>query len=55
MNRDMVAPLWQGVTLIAGRSNEGRVGPDRDLTAILLHAVKLLRADGFHKQQIQIP
>ena len=51
-NRDMVAPLWQGVTIIPDevtKADEGEI----KITAVLLHAVKILRTDGFYKQQTQ--
>ena len=50
--RDMVAPVWGGVTLIPDEitlAGKGQI----QLTAVLLHAVKLLRAGGFYKQQSQ--
>ena len=52
--RDMVSPLWQGVTMIRDEVTQAKKG-EIVLTAIMMHAVKLLRADGFHKQEIQIP
>ena len=53
MRRDMVAPMWEGVTLIPDevtRADQGEV----KISAILLYAVKILRAAGFHKQEIQV-
>ena len=50
--RDMVAPIWQGVTIIPDevtKAAEGQIV----ITAVMLHAVKLLRADGFYKQGTQ--
>ena len=50
--RDMVAPVWGAVTLIPDEitlAGKGQI----QLTAVLLHAVKLLRAGGFYKQQSQ--
>ena len=52
--RDMVAPVWEGVTLIPDEVTKAASGQIQ-ITAILLHSVKILRQDGFHKQQIQIP
>ena len=49
---DMVAPIWEGITLLDDPYTESGKGQIR-LTAYLLYAVKVLRADGFHKQQIQ--
>ena len=45
MRRDMVAPIWENVALI----KKGQI----QITAIMLHAVKILRTDGFYKQQTQ--
>ena len=48
--RDMVAPVWGAVTLIPDevtKAAEGQVV----LTAVLLHAVKILRTGGFYKQE----
>ena len=50
--RDMVAPIWEGVTLIADEVTKAANG-QIVLTAIMLHAVKILRAAGFYKQQTQ--
>ena len=50
--RDMVAPVWGAVTLIPDEitlAGKGQI----QLTAVLLHAVKLLRSGGFYKQQSQ--
>ena len=50
--RDMVAPIWEGVTLIPDEVTKAKSG-EIVITAVLLHAVKILRADGFYKQQVQ--
>ena len=50
--RDMVAPIWEGITLIPDevtKADEGQI----KITAVMLHAVKILRADGFYKQETQ--
>ena len=52
MRRDMVAALWDGVTLIPDEITLAKKGQIQ-ITAVLLHAIKILRADGFHKQQSQ--
>ena len=52
MRRDMVAPIWQGVTIIPDEITLAAKG-QIVITAVMLHAVKILRADGFHKQEIQ--
>ncbi len=48
--RDMVAPVWGQVTLIPDEITKAADG-QIVLTAVLLHAVKLLRAGGFSKQE----
>ena len=50
--RDMVAPIWQGITMIPDAVTKAGTG-QIVLTAIMLHAVKILRVAGFYKQQIQ--
>ena len=50
--RDMVAPVWGAVTLIPDEitlAGKGQI----NLTAVMLHAVKILRSGGFYKQQSQ--
>ena len=52
MRRDMVQPLWNGVTLITDEvtlSGKGEI----EVTAVLLMNTRILRAAGFYKQQIQ--
>ena len=48
--RDYVAPVWGAVTLIPDEITKAADG-QIVLTAVLLHAVKLLRAGGFYKQE----
>ena len=50
--RDMVAPIWEGVTLIPDEITKAGTG-QIVVTAVMLHAVRILRADGFWKQQTQ--
>ena len=50
--RDFVAPIWEGVTLIVDEVTKADKGQIQ-VTAVMLHAIKLLRADGFYKQQSQ--
>ena len=50
--RDMVAPIWRGISLIPDNVTKLDNGQIK-LTAIMLHAVKILRVAGFHKQQAQ--
>ena len=52
MRRDMVAPVWEGVTLIPDEITKAKSG-EIVVTAVMLHAVKILRAAGFYKQQTQ--
>ena len=52
MRRDMVAPIWEGVTLIPDEitlAGKGQI----QVTAVMLHAIKILRTAGFYKQQSQ--
>ena len=50
-NRDMVAPIWEGVTIIPDEITKAGNG-QIVITAIMLHAVKILRTDGFYKQEV---
>ena len=52
MRRDAVAPVWQGVTIIPDEVTLAGMGQIK-ITAILLHAFKILRAAGFGKVQVQ--
>ena len=52
MRRDMVAPIWEGVTLIPDEVTKAGSG-QIVITAVMLHAVKIIRAAGFYKQQTQ--
>ncbi len=52
MRADMVAPVWEGVTLIPDEITKAANG-QIVVTAVMLHAVKILRAAGFYKQQSQ--
>ena len=52
MRRDMVAPIWEGITLIPDEITKAATG-QIVITAVMLHAVKILRAAGFYKQQSQ--
>ena len=52
MNRDMVAPIWENVALIPDEVTKAADG-QIVITAVMLHAVKVLRAAGFYKQQTQ--
>ena len=50
--RDAVAPVWQGVTIIPDEITLSAKGQIK-ITAVMLHAVKILRAAGFAKVQVQ--
>ena len=50
MRQDMVAPVWGAVTLIPDEITKAGKGQIQ-LTAVLLHAVKILRTGGFYKQE----
>ena len=52
MRRDMVAPIWEGVTLIPDEVTKAGSG-QIVVTAVMLYAVKIVRAAGFYKQQTQ--
>ena len=52
MNRDYVAPIWEGIAIIPDEITKAKQG-QIVVTAIMLSAQKLLRADGFYKQQVQ--
>ena len=52
MARDMVAPIWENVALIPDEVTKAAAG-QIVLTAVMLHAVKVLRKGGFYKQQTQ--
>ena len=50
--RDMVAPIWQGISLIPDEitlADKGQV----KISAIMLHAIKILRTGGFYKHEAQ--
>ena len=52
MRRDYVSPVWQGVSLIPDEITLAATGQIK-ITAVMLYAIKLLRAGGFYKQQTQ--
>ena len=53
MRRAMVAPVWEGITLIPDEITMAKAG-EIIVTAVMLHAVKIIRTDDFHKQAIQV-
>ena len=52
MHRAMVAPIWEGVSIVPDEITKVANG-QIVITAIMLYATKLLRADDYYKQQIQ--
>ena len=52
MNMDMTAPVWMGITILDDQITMAKTGTIV-ITAFMLHAVKILRTDGFFKQQTQ--
>ena len=52
-NRDMVAPIWSGISLIVDEVTKAKAG-QIVITAVMLHAVKILRQAGYHKQEINV-
>ena len=53
MRRDMVSPIWEGITLLPDEITQAKKG-EIVITAVLLHAVKIIRKAGFHKQQVKV-
>ena len=51
--RDMIAAIWEGISLIPDEITLADKGQIK-ITAVMLHAVKILRESGFYKQQVQI-
>ena len=52
MNMAMVAPLWEAVTIIPDEVTKAASG-QIVVTALTLHAVKILRTDDWYKQETQ--
>ena len=52
MRKDMVAALWEGIQLLEDPYTQKSKG-EIVLTGVMLYAVKILRAGGFFKQQVQ--
>ena len=51
--RDAVAGLWQGVTIIPDEVTRAKQG-EIVITAVMLAAVKILRAGGFYKAEVKV-
>ena len=52
MRRDMVCPMWEGVSLIYDEIT-GQTKGEINITAVLIFTTKILRAGGFWKQESQ--
>ena len=52
MRRDAVAPMWEGITLIPDEITKAATG-EIVITAVMLYAMKILRAAGFAKVETQ--
>ena len=52
LRMDAVAPVWEGVTLIPDEVTRAKTG-EIVITAVMLYAFRVLRTNGFRKQQIQ--
>ena len=52
MAMSMTAPVWEGVSLVPDEITKIANG-QIVITAVMLYAVKLLRADDYYKQQVQ--
>ena len=50
--RDYVAPIWDGIEMVVDPYTQAKAG-EIIITGVMLYAKKLLRADGFYKQQCQ--
>ena len=53
LRRDMVAPIWENVALIPDEVTKAKNG-QIVLTAVMLHAVKIVRTDGFVRRVVQV-
>ena len=51
--RDMVQPVWNGVTIIVDETTLSGTG-EIEITAVLLMNTKILRAGGFFKQESKV-
>ena len=51
--RDAVAGIWQGVTIIPDEVTRAKQG-EIVITAVMLAAVKILRAGGFYKAEVKV-
>ena len=51
--RDMVAGLWQGVTILVDEISRAKQG-EIVVTAVMLVGIKVLRAGGFYKAEVKV-
>ena len=51
--RDAVAGIWQGITIIPDEITRAKQG-EIVITAVMLAAVKVLRAGGFYKAEVKV-
>ena len=51
--RDMAAAIWSGITIIPDEVTRAKQG-EIVITAVMLAAVKVLRADGFYRTEIKV-
>ena len=51
--QDAVAPIWENVALIDDQITKAALG-QITLTAVMLYNFKVLRTDGFYKQEVQV-
>ena len=51
-NPDMTAPIWENIAIIPDEITKASAG-QIVLTAVMLHAVKILRVDGYYKLETQ--
>ena len=51
--RDMVAAIWEGISIIPDEITRLADHGQIQITAVMMHSVKILRPAGFYKQQVQ--
>ena len=50
----MVAPVWQGVTIVPDEITKLKSTGEIVLTAVMLYAVKVIRADAYARVRVQV-
>ena len=53
MHRDYVSAVWESISLVPDEITLLKTAGQVQITAVMLYATKLLRSDGFYKQQTQ--